>query len=78
MSMRKLFDPEPKKKSKKPAKRLKSIRAPPRYRRTDSEIYNMTDPELEEVIRTGTLEERDKARLFRDERKMRRLVTYGY
>lgn len=76
--MRKLFDPEPKKKSKKSAKRLKSIRAPPRYRRTYNELYNMTEPELEQVINKGMLEERDEAREILKKRKMERLVTYGY
>jgi hypothetical protein len=76
--MRKLFDPEPKKKIKKSTKRLKSIRAPPRYRRTYSEIYNMTEPELEKVINTGMLEEKDEAREILKKRKMERLVTYGY
>lgn len=76
--MRKLFDPEPKKKSNKPTKRLKSIRAPPRYRRTYNELYNMTEPELEQVINKGMLEERDEAREILKKRKMERLVTYGY
>ena len=78
MSMRKLFDSKPKKKSKKTVKRLKTIRAPPRYRRTYSEIYNMTEPELEQVIKTGMLEEQDEAREILKKRKMERLVTYGY
>lgn len=77
--MRKLFDPEPKKKIKKSkSKKLKSIRAPPRYRRTYNEIYNMTEPELEQVINSGMLEERDQAREVLKKRKMERLVTYGY
>jgi len=74
MSMRKLFDPTPKKKKTK----LKKGKAPKRYRHTYNELYNFTDEKLDSVIESGAPEERDMAHGIRAERKKTRLITYGY
>lgn len=73
MSMRKLFDPNPKKKTK-----LKKGKAPKRYRYTYNELYNFTDDKLDSIITSGFPEEQDMARGIRAERKKTRLLTFGY
>lgn len=77
--MRKLFDPSPKKKSKN----LKKGKAPRRNRAsseyTYSELYNMTNDELQTISTSGTsLRNRDEARGILKERGRMRLATYGY
>jgi hypothetical protein len=72
--MKKLFDKEPKKKSKK----LKVLKAKSQYRYTYDELNNLQDDRLEWFVENGFPEERDMARGIRANRKMRRLVTYGY
>lgn len=72
--MRKLFDEPKKKKRIKP----KQTRAPPRYRYTYDELYNLPDDKLAWFEENGYPEERDKARGIRMERRRMRLVTYGY
>ncbi len=74
--MRKLFD-SPKKKSK-----LKKVKDPSRHRSSEytySELYNMTNEELQNITTSGTsLRNRDEARGILKERAKMRLVTYGY
>jgi hypothetical protein len=74
--MRKLFDSS-KKKSK-----LKKGKAPKRHRSSEytySELYNMTNEELQNITTGGTsLRNRDEARGILKERAKMRLATYGY
>lgn len=72
--MRKLFDPDPKKKTKK----LKIIKGKSNYRYTYDELNNLTDDRLTWFLENGFPEERDMAHRIKANRKMGRLVTYGY
>lgn len=74
MSMRKLFDKEPKPKSKK----LKVIKAKNQYRYTYDELNNLTDEKLTWFLENGFPEERDMAYKIKADRKVMRLATYGY
>ena len=74
MSMRKLFDKNPKRKSKK----SKVIKAKSNYRYTYDELNNLPDDKLEWFMDNGFPEERDMANGIRANRRSRRLVTYGY
>ena len=73
MSRQKLFY-EPTKKSKK----IKTMRAPPRYRYTYDELYSLPDDKVEWFSINGFPEEQDMARGIRAERRRMRLATYGY
>lgn len=76
MSRQKLFYEKPKKLKK--SNKLKSIKAPKRYRYTYDELYGLPDEKLEWFGNNGFPEEQDMARGIRAERKRMRLVTYGY
>jgi len=74
MSIRNIFDKESKKKTKK----LKSIKAPTRYRYTYNELYNLPEDKLDWFITNGFPEEQDMARGIRAEKRKTRLITFGY
>jgi hypothetical protein len=70
-----LFSSKPK---KKPVKRLKSVKAPKRYRYSYDDLYNLPEDKLTWFMDNGFPEEQDMARGIRSERKRMRLATYGY